>query len=68
MAEIVILNAAQTDVFNAYLYYDSLDGGLGETFAQQVDHVFAQIAQFPESGSLVGPGFRRMLVRRLNLP
>ncbi len=64
MAEVVILNAAETDVFGAYLYYDSLDDGLGETFAQQVDHAFAQISRFPEAGFLVGPGFRRMLVRR----
>lgn len=64
MAEIVILAGAETDVFDAYLYYESIDEDLGESFARQVEHAFARIGEFPEIGAPFENELRRFLVSR----
>ena len=64
MAEIVILAGAQSDVFDAYLYYDSVDEELGESFARQVDHALDRIAEFPEIGTPFEIAIRRFLMPR----
>jgi plasmid stabilization system protein ParE len=64
VADVVILIGAQSDIFDAYLYYDSLDDGLGELFARQVDHALERVSDFPEIGASFMGRIRRLLVPR----
>ena len=66
------LRQALEEYEDAVSYYESARSGLGETFADEVDHVIALTQELPEMGALVADtppelGVRRRLIRRFNV-
>lgn len=64
MNEVVIFNCAESDVVSAYLHFETIGEGLGESFALEIDDALGLVSRFPESGARFGEGLRRVLVRR----
>jgi toxin ParE1/3/4 len=54
----------EQELVEAVRFYESRAPGLGGDFIREVEHVLAQIAASPESGSVITGTIRRRLVRR----
>lgn len=64
MAEVIVRRAAQADVREAALWYESGRPGLGSEFTLQFDALVERIAQSPLQFPEIGSGVRRALLRR----
>jgi hypothetical protein len=62
--EVILLRGAEEDLWSAWVKYEEIESGLGETFEWEVRRGFAQIATYPESAPVYAGQFRRLLVRR----
>jgi toxin ParE1/3/4 len=61
--EIVILAGAESDLFEAWKYYEQLIPGLGERFDDAVEEGLGYLAQFPRSAPRYAQEFRRLVLR-----
>lgn len=64
MAEVIVRRAAQADVRETALWYESRRPGLGIEFTLQFDALVERIAQEPFQFPEIGSGVRRALLRR----
>ena len=64
MAEAIVRRAAQADVREAALWYESRRPGLGTEFTLQLDALLDRIAEGPLQFPEIGGGVRRALLRR----
>lgn len=55
---------AQSDLLNAFEWYERQDPGLGEAFAAEVDRVIATLIQFPEASQKITRRARQCPTRR----
>lgn len=58
------LGAARAELRRAVDRYDAQLLGLGDEFADEVEHCLREIAAYPEIGSVYLPGTRRIPTRR----
>lgn len=63
-AELIFAPEAQTDIGEAFAWYESQRGGLGEEFLSCVDACIQKICRTPEIYAKVYKEYRRALVRR----
>ncbi len=61
--EVILGPLAEEDAQVAHDYYESLSGGLGLRFLNEVERVLNLIAERPEMYQEVFPGLRRALTR-----
>lgn len=64
MAEVIVRRAAQADVRQAALWYESQRAGLGSEFTLHFDALVERIEQSPLQFPEIGRGVRRALLRR----
>jgi plasmid stabilization system protein ParE len=62
--EVILLRAAEEDLWLAWEHYEQIQPGLGDGFEAEVQRALGQIAKYPESAPLYAGSFRRLLVRR----
>lgn len=62
--DVQIRRAAELDVAEAQLWYESQRGGLGGEFLSEVSHVFDRLAETPLIYQVVYRDVRRAMVRR----
>ena len=55
---------ADAELEEAALFYESRMGGLGKSFAAEVERTISLVRQFPDSGSPISSTTRRVLVAR----
>ncbi len=63
-ADLVIAPEAESDIDEAYTWYEKQRVGLGEEFLTSVDAGIEFICRFPKIGKVVFKDYRRALVRR----
>ncbi len=56
MAEIVLLQGAQSDYLEAFCQY-------GDRFHDEIERAFSQLATFPESAPIFLGNYRRLVIR-----
>lgn len=64
MAEVIVRPAAQADIREAALWYESQRPGLGSEFTLRFDALVERIAQNPLQFPEIGSGVRRALLQR----
>jgi plasmid stabilization system protein ParE len=62
--ELVIVPEAESDIAEAYTWYEGRRIGLGEEFLNSVDACLESIRRRPEMYPVVHEGYRRSLIRR----
>jgi plasmid stabilization system protein ParE len=62
--ELVIAPEAESDIAEAYDWYEGRRPGLGEEFVTSVDACLAGIRRWPGLYPVVHEGYRRALIRR----
>jgi len=62
--EVIILAGAESDLFEAWKYYEELAPGLGERFDHAVKEGLGRLVIFPGSAPRYTGEFRRLLLRR----
>jgi hypothetical protein len=62
--DVVFLAPAQAEFAEAVVYYNSQHDGLGEEFAEEVQHTIARIIEYPEAWSLLSRRTRRCPTNR----
>jgi len=55
---------ADAELTEASLFYESRMAGLGRSFAAEVERTVSLIRHYPDAGSLIGTGRRRVLLAR----
>lgn len=55
---------ASAELEDAALFYEAQVPGLGKSFAVEIERTIAIVREYPEAGSPIGPGRRRVLVAR----
>jgi plasmid stabilization system protein ParE len=63
-AELVIAPEAESDITEAYVWYEDRRAGLGEEFLSSVDACLERIRRRPEMYPVVHETYRRTLTRR----
>jgi plasmid stabilization system protein ParE len=63
-ARLVFAPEAETDIAEAYFWYENRRIGLGEEFLSSVDACVESIRRGPKKCPIVHEGYRRCLVRR----
>ena len=56
MAEVVLLQGAQSDYLEAFCHY-------GDRFHEEIERAFSQLATFPESAPLFFGKYRRLVIQ-----
>ncbi len=54
---------AKEDFWSSFRYYSNIDTDLAIDFSIDFDKSIQQILQFPESGTVLGEGFKRVLLK-----
>lgn len=62
--KIEFLEIAETELDQAYQWYETQQKSLGLQFLNEIDSSFRRIATYPESFVLISNGIRRCLVKR----
>jgi plasmid stabilization system protein ParE len=62
--ELVIAPEAESDIAEAYIWYEGRRAGLGEEFLSSVDACMESIRRQPGMYPVVHEGYRRSLIRR----
>ena len=62
--ELVIAPEAESDIEEAYLWYEDRRVGLGEEFLGSVDACVESIRRRPQMCPIIYEGYRRSLIRR----
>ena len=62
--DVVFLAPAQAELAEAVVYYNAQREGLGEEFAEEVQHTIARIIEYPEAWSLLSRRTRRCPTKR----
>jgi plasmid stabilization system protein ParE len=55
---------ADAELAEASLFYESRLAGLGKSFAAEVERTISLVREFPDAGSAIGSGRRRVVVAR----
>lgn len=61
---ISFLSVAETELDDAFDYYEAQQDGLGYRFIDEVWNALSRIAEFPDSYQIVGQSSRRCLVHK----
>lgn len=61
---LVLRREAETDLLEAFRWYESKRIGLGDEFMREVDAVFARVVDVPSSFPVVYRGLRRVVLKR----
>ena len=64
MADVIVRLAAETDIRDAALWYESRQPGLGSEFTLRIDALIERIAQYPLQFPEIESGVRRALLQR----
>ena len=64
--EVTILAGAESDLWTAWVHYESLNPGLGAKFDEAVLSSLQRLARFPASAPLFAGEFRRLLLLRFD--
>jgi len=62
----IISETAQSELDEAYLYYESVDKGLGDTFKEEIDGAVKRVLNFPFISEKVTKNVRRHLIPRFS--
>ena len=62
--DVILAPEAETDVVEAYEWYEALRRGLGEEFLSCVDATLSGISRNPDLHAIAFSNYRRVLVRR----
>lgn len=62
--ELVVRAFAETEISEAYFYFEKKRQGLGSEFLDRLDEVFVRIRDNPEMYALVSEGIRKVRLRQ----
>jgi len=63
-ADLLFAAEAETDIYEAYLWYEHRRAGLGEEFLSSLDACLEALRRNPNSSPVVHESYRRSLLRR----
>ncbi|MCB1041571.1 MAG: type II toxin-antitoxin system RelE/ParE family toxin [Acidobacteria bacterium] len=64
MRKIRFLEPAQREFLDEVVYYNQLESGLGDAFAQEVEQAAVRALSFPHAGSKASMNTKRVFVHR----